>query len=181
MNLKGQKIGMLTILYCTVEKPWKARKWMCRCDCGNLIERLESSLNRAKKVGTISSCGCTTKIYLKPGDSELCTKAGLHRKDSFVDGSNIQMTLRAGTISTNTSGCQGVSWSRSANKWHVFVGYQCYRANLGFIENLDDAINLRNRAEEAIKDGTFEDFYYQLKGYHLGEKQQKQFNKKLMR
>lgn len=88
------------------------------------------------------------------------------------------MTLRDGTIKTNTSGIQGVSWSRTANRWHVYVGYQNYRANLGFYEDLEDAKKVRELAEEAIKDNRFEDFFYNLRGFRLEDKLQKQFKKR---
>lgn len=171
----GQRFGKLTVLSLSVEKPYKKRSYLCQCECGNKCTRLHSTLHAARRDGRTSSCGCAVRKYLKPGDAKLCSKAGLHRKDTFVNGSNVQMTLREGTIKTNTSGQQGVSWSKSANKWHCFIGYQSYRANLGFFEDVDDAIKIRKLAEKAIEENRFEDFFFELKGYHLGEKQTQQF------
>lgn len=88
---------------------------------------------------------------------------------------NVQMTFREGTIKTNTSGYQGVSWSNTAHKWHCYIGYKNYRANLGYFEDINDATKIRKLAEQAIKDGTFENFFYNIRGYHLGERQVKQF------
>lgn len=177
MNLKGRRFGKLTVLSLVVDKPWKRRRWRCQCDCGNYCTRLESTLVRAKRDRRISSCGCLIKKNLTPGDSARCSKAGLHRKDVFVNGSNVQMTLRKGTISTNTSGRQGVSWSNTANKWHCYVRYQNRRATLGFFEDISDAIKVRDLADEAIQEGTFEDFYFRIRGKELSLNKQ-QFKKR---
>ena len=147
-----QKIDMLYIEEMIVQKPYSKKAYRCKCDCGNICTRLHASL---KNDSHIHSCGCYEMKNLKPGDSNRCRKAGKCRKNAFVNGSNIQMTLRKGTISTNTSGVQGVSWSSTAHKWHVYVGYQNYRANLGYFEDKDLAIKVRMKAEDAIKNNTF--------------------------
>lgn len=173
-NLVGQKFGKLTVVSLVVSTPYSKKAWLCKCDCGKVCIRLESSLKISKRDGRISSCGCYIKPNLTTGDALRCSKAGSHRKDAYVNGSNVQMTFREGTIQTNTSGCQGVSWSKTSHKWHCYVGYQNYRANLGYYEEMEDAIRIRKLAEEAIKEGTFEDFYFRIRGHHLGEKQIKQ-------
>lgn len=173
-DLSGQKIDMLYLQKLVVKSPYNKKAYQCLCDCGNTCIRLESSI---LKKNHISSCGCRSIKNLKPGNSELCSKAGLNRKKSFVNGSNIQMTFRDGTINTNTSGCQGVSWSKSAKKWHSYIGYQQYRANLGFYEDINDAIKIRHLAEDAIKNNEFEEFYYKLRGNKLQDKNTKQVKK----
>lgn len=165
----GQKIGKLEILEMVVDKPYSKKEYLCRCDCGNIIKRKHECLRTALRDGRVASCGCYSKQYLTPGDSDRCKQAGKHRKNAFINGSNVQMTLRPGTITTNTSGRQGVSWSKNVNKWHVYVGYQNYRANLGYFTTLDIAIKIRDAAEDAIKNNTFEDFYFQIRGKRLEE------------
>lgn len=176
-DLTGQRFGKLIVLNLEVASPWVRRRWRCKCDCGNECSRLESTLLNSQRDNTTPSCGCFRRSFLVPGNPELCSKAGSHRKDSFVNGSNVQMTFRNGTISTNTSGCQGVSWSNTAHKWHCYIGYQNYRCNLGFYQDKEDAVKVRHFAEEAIRKDEFEDFYFKLRGYKLGEKQAKQFKK----
>ena len=178
MDLSGQRFGLLTVEYLVVPKPYSKKSYMCKCDCGNTCIRLESTFTRGKKSNIISNCGCLTYKNLTAGDSVRCTKAGLHRKDAFVNGCNIQMTLRPGTISSNVSGCQGVSWSKSANKWHVYIGYKNYRANLGFVSELSEAIWLRKQAEESLKNGTFEQFYFSVRGFHIEERNKQQYKRK---
>ena len=173
-DLSGQKFGLLTLEELIIPSPYRKKAYRCICDCGNTCVRLESSLKNKKHT---SSCGCISKKYLTKGDSKRCSNAGKCRKNSFVNGSNIQMTFREGTIKGNTSGTQGVSWSNSAHKWHVYIGYQNYRANLGYFEDMNLAILVRKQAEEAIRNGTFEEFFYEMRGYHLGEKNNKQFKK----
>ena len=77
-----------------------------------------------------------TNVNLKVGET---ANVVIKNYDSlvFVNNSNIQMTFRQGTIKGNTSGTQGVSWSTTSYKWHVYVGYQNYRCNLGFYEDKD--------------------------------------------
>lgn len=169
MDLSGRRIGKLQIIDIDIPKPYKKKSYTCLCDCGKVCTRLESSLKRAMKSGTECSCGCTYIKYLVPGDSERCKKAGLHRQDSFVNGCNLQMTFREGVIKTNTSGRQGISWSKSAHKWHVYIGYKNKRVNLCFVEDFNDACRLRDQAEKVIRNNKFEEFYYDLKGFHLGE------------
>lgn len=167
MNLSGQKFGKLKVKEIVVAKPYKKKSYLCECDCGNTCIRLESSLMSSKRCKRISSCGCVQKSNLTAGDSKRCSKAGLNRKNAFVRGCNVQMTFREGTIITNTSGTQGISWSKTAKKWHVYIGYQTYRATLGFYEDINDAIKIRKLAEESIKNNTFEEFYYSIRGKYL--------------
>ena len=177
-DLTGQRFGMLVVQKLVVPKPYMKKSWLCLCDCGNTCTRLEATLKAAKRDGRTSNCGCLTKQTLTVGDAKRCSKAGLHRKDAFVKGCNVQMTFRDGTISTNTSGVQGVSWEKRIHKWHVYIGYQNYRANLGYYEDLEDAKKVRELAEEALKKNLFEDFYFDLRGKRLEENNTKQFKHK---
>lgn len=116
---------------------------------------------------------------LIPGDSARCRKAGKARAiKRNIDGMNLDMTFRCGTIKTNTSGVQGVSWAKNVGRWHVYVGYKSYRCNLGYYDDLNDAKRIRELAELSIKDNTFEDFFYELRGFRIEERLQKQFKVK---
>ena len=178
MDLTGQRFGKLIVKELVVAKPYKKKSWLCKCDCGNTCIRLEMTLKSSKRDGRESSCGCKSKEYLTAGDSARCSKAGLHRKDAFVDGCNIQMTFRDGTISTNTSGVQGVSWEKKLCRWHVYIGYKNYRANLGYYDDLGYAKKVRLLAEEAIKKDLFEEFYYQVRGKKINENTKQYFKKR---
>ena len=71
LQLTGRRFGMLTVL-----GEAKIRKggvtWTCRCDCGNEVDIVGTSLVRPK--GT-KSCGCSTRKFL----SERFTTHGLSK------------------------------------------------------------------------------------------------------
>lgn len=58
----GERYGKLVVLR-FVEKRGEHRVWECRCDCGNIVNRVGASLrsNRRKHI----SCGCYIKKYSK--------------------------------------------------------------------------------------------------------------------
>jgi hypothetical protein len=49
--------------------------------------------------------------------------------------------------SNNTSGCEGVSWIRTRNKWAVYIRVPEKRIFLGYFDNLDGAVSERKLAE----------------------------------
>lgn len=62
IDLTGQKFGRLTVLYrakdyITKTSRRKFTSWHCKCDCGNEIDVIGSSL----KSGYTNSCGCLSK------------------------------------------------------------------------------------------------------------------------
>ena len=57
IDLTGQQFGFLTVLKPSRNKDNKGGiKWLCQCECGNIVEVSSSNLRR-KKEGTVS-CGC---------------------------------------------------------------------------------------------------------------------------
>lgn len=66
VDLTGQKFGKLTVLYRTDDyviktSGRKITNWHCKCDCGNEIDVVGSSL----KSGDTNSCGCLSKELKK--------------------------------------------------------------------------------------------------------------------
>ncbi len=53
IDLTGQRFGMLTVL-CRSKQPHPCVYWICRCDCGRIIEAAAANLTRGHTV----SCGC---------------------------------------------------------------------------------------------------------------------------
>ena len=47
----------------------------------------------------------------------------------------------------NTSGYNGVSWNNILGKWHAYINYNNNRINIGYFENIEDAIEARKQAE----------------------------------
>lgn len=171
INLVGEQFDRLEVIeYSRYSETSKCNVWRCRCKCGTELDVLQKTLMDTKHI---HSCGCYQKQFLIPGTSESVSRAGKARAASNPDGINMAMLNKIDTISTNTSGCTGVSWSTSAHKYHVYIGYKNYRCNLGFIEDYDDAVELRKKAVEAINEGTFEELFYELRGFRIEEKLQK--------
>lgn len=53
VDLTGQRFGRLTVLYRS-EKPHPCVYWVCRCNCGNILEAAAGNLKR----GRTTDCGC---------------------------------------------------------------------------------------------------------------------------
>lgn len=56
----------------------------------------------------------------------------------------------------NTSGYKGVSFSKATNKWQAYIWINRKMINLGFYQNIDDAIKARMEAEEKYHKPIFE-------------------------
>lgn len=69
-DLEGRKFGRLLVIRNTGRKQGTHAIFLCRCDCGNLIEIINSNIIR----GNTKSCGCLMKdraseANLKHGDA----------------------------------------------------------------------------------------------------------------
>lgn len=60
-DITGQRFGRLVVIEKTEIKPNKGVYWKCKCDCGNVVEKLGCDL----RSGNTKSCGCITKENLK--------------------------------------------------------------------------------------------------------------------
>lgn len=85
----------------------------------------------------------------------------------YLLSTNVDMLFREKPISTNKSGVQGICWSKTANKWHCYIGYKKRRATLGFFEDIEDAKKIRQLALKHIKKGDFEKFFEDLRGFPI--------------
>ena len=59
-NLIGQRFGKLIILERAENDKFGKTRWLCQCDCGNIIERT----GRQVKRGNTQSCGCLKREKL---------------------------------------------------------------------------------------------------------------------
>lgn len=57
LDLTGKKFGKLTVLYPLKERKNGKIQWHCKCECGNEIDVISSSLSK----GNTKSCGCLQK------------------------------------------------------------------------------------------------------------------------
>ena len=68
INLSGQRFGRLIALSNTGKKCGAHLIWLCKCDCGKLVEVLGDNL----RSGNTKSCGCLRKeIVTIHGDSRI--------------------------------------------------------------------------------------------------------------
>ena len=59
-DLRGQKFGMLTVLY-RVQNQGKKVKWKCQCECGNITVAEAGNLTS----GNTKGCGCKKGVHIK--------------------------------------------------------------------------------------------------------------------
>ena len=56
-DLTGQKFGRLTVIERAENSSQGKAHWLCKCDCGNLVEVSSVDLTHNK----VKSCGCAKK------------------------------------------------------------------------------------------------------------------------
>lgn len=61
-----------------------------------------------------------------------------------------------GKNQSNTSGKTGVSWSKSNGKYAAYIGFRGKRYNLGYYQELKDAIRAREIAEKELHENFVE-------------------------
>ena len=137
-DLIGRKIGKLTVISFAYAKDAKSY-WNCECDCGQKIIAKGTHL----RTGNTISCGCVKKINRDKGLKQI--------QKSFVDGTNIkQISPDRKMNSNNKTGVNGVSWSSQRHKYHAQITFKGKVYNLGFYEKLEEAKQVREKAEEEL-------------------------------
>ena len=119
--------------------------WRCRCQCGKETVVRQNNL----LIGKTKSCGCLqAKVVVD--------------NMKFVDGTSVTLLEKAGKrlISTNTSGYNGVHWSKGSQKWIAQIGFKGKTYHLGSFSRIEDAVEARKKAENRIY-GEFLEWYYE--------------------
>lgn len=70
INLKGQKFGRLTVLSLKEKNSKDRVKWICKCECGNIVDVSSYNLSH----GIAKSCGCLQKEVAK----KTCKKSTIY-------------------------------------------------------------------------------------------------------
>lgn len=103
-DLSGKKFGYLTVLERDYQKDKENLKrgstyWKCKCDCGNIVSVLRSSLIQ----GSTKSCGCYRKMISKQFLSNIAS-------NNFIDetGNKYGKLKVLQKVENNTKG--GVHW-----------------------------------------------------------------------
>ena len=139
IDLTGQKIGRLTVIKEDPRRDKYGRvKWICRCDCGNVV----SVSGRNLRSGGTLSCGCFQKESV--------------RKD-VIGGTKVStITSNRKQNSNNTSGKRGVYWDKNKNKWVAQIGFKKKDFHLGASKDFKTACRMRDEAEDHLYRGFLE-------------------------
>ena len=145
LNLEGQHFGRLTALYPTGERDYKGSVlWHCRCACNRELNVSADSLIH----GNYRSCGCLKK--------EITQNIGntLHR----LEDTCLEHLEKRKYRSDNTSGFRGL-FRLASGCYRVSIGFKKQRYHLGVFDTMEEAIQVRLKAEESLHDGFVEAYY----------------------
>ena len=140
-DLTGQHIGRLTVLgrsdrYGSRGKR-QTRLWECRCDCGAITYKATDSL----KNPSISMCRqCAAKYAMEKARAN----AG------FVEGTQLTKLISNSENAENLSGVRGVYYNPKTGRYTARIKFKGKSYYLGSFSNLDDAVQARQRGEEAL-------------------------------
>ena len=81
----------------------------------------------------------------------------MHEK-YYLENTNVLLITRNKPISSNKSGCTGVTYDKSRNKWVASIEFKGVRYHLGRYDLKKDAIEARKNAEENLY-GNFMEWY----------------------
>ena len=127
-DITGQRFGMLVVL-----KELGNRKVLCKCDCGN-----EKIVNKGHLLhGEIKSCGCLLKA-----------QALKNQEKYYKDGTYLAVIKKKEPNRNNTSGHRGVCWKKSKGKWRAHICFKGVTHELGYFDDILDAVVARKKAEE---------------------------------
>jgi hypothetical protein len=134
----GQRFGRLTAIKLTEEKDKRgAKKWECKCDCGNSCNVITNKLT----TGRVKSCGCLEAETQKNVDYKKAQEGLVRSKET-----NYSNLLSPKPSSRNKLGVKGVSFDpnrKSTQKYHAYIK----RKSLGYFETLEEAKQARKEAE----------------------------------
>lgn len=119
-DIIDKRIGKLVVLQYS-KKVGVYYYYLCRCDCGNIVEVQRNSLI----TGNTKSCGC------------IMTDINISVKESQKDN--------------RYSKRKGISYNTKYKHWRVQITYNHMFYNLGCYQSYDEAVAARDRAEEEIE------------------------------
>jgi hypothetical protein len=70
-----------------------------------------------------------------------------NRKDNLREATRSQQGMNGNIPVNNTSGHLGVTWVKSLGKWMASLGKNMKKINLGYYDDIDDAIRARKEGE----------------------------------
>lgn len=141
-NLIGKKFGKLRAIH--PERINGKIKWLCECECGQLIYVRTAELTS----GRVKSCGCS-KYKFSPEAKVKLRQNAKHarecRKINSTAGSILGVTKRQ---RKSLSGVTGVYWNKHAKKWYATIMLYGKSHYLGSFNTVAEAADARLAAEK---------------------------------
>lgn len=147
VDLTGQRFGKLVVT--GYAGKWSGmHRWNCQCDCGKDTVVGQTLL----RSGKTKSCGCLKSTAVV-------------ENMRFVEGTSVALLESAGRrlVSSNNSGHNGVYFNSKNKKWIAQIGFKGKTYYLGSFQNLEEAVQVRKKAEERLY-GEFLQWYYENHG-----------------
>lgn len=137
-NLTGKRFGRLVAEYPTARRDHKGSiYWHCSCDCGKEAEVTADGLVSGNNL----SCGCLKR------ENQKSISEHLHR----VDGTCVEWLEKRKSRRDNTSGFRG-AYCMKNGRYRVTIGFKGERYYLGTYKSMEEAIQVRQKAESEIHD-----------------------------
>lgn len=141
LDLKGRKIGKLTVLELTGQRVDRGSKvWKCICECGNICYRSAARLNHDK----VHSCGCDTFEIKSQHGKDTIKK--LHSEQ--VENTNLKLIRENILRKDNKTGVRGVCFINYFQKYKAYITCQKKKYSLGYYDTIEEAAKVRKVAED---------------------------------
>lgn len=128
-DLTGQRFGRLTALHRDTDNKGKDSKWICRCDCGNVVSVYTHNLTRGKST----SCGC----YRNELTKERMTTHGLSHKEHRLYRVWDSMRQRCGNPKDSAYKNYGGRGIRVCDEWEDnFLSFRTWAISNGYNDSL---------------------------------------------
>lgn len=153
IDLTGQKFGRLTVVSRAENNKRGNAMWNCKCDCGNEVAVLGTSL----RIGDTKSCGCYRNEVLKNHGRKHNFKTENYRQKSGINHNRTEnwkedtmlcSLQNRKRMKNNKTGINGVSWCNTYQKYVANIRFQKRLIFLGRFNTLEEAAQARGKAEE---------------------------------
>ena len=115
-----------------------------------------------KNGGLQRFCADCAKKHLKMVDNQQSRQWAKQNRDKVRDAKRRYYKQRYAT-DQKESGVKGVYWDRGKRKWIAHIYHKGKRYVLLQIEDLSKATEIRHEAEEAVKNGLFDEWFIKIK------------------
>ncbi len=162
-DITGQRFGRLIALERLDKKRGSSYLWHCQCDCGKTVDTSANSL----LSGNTRSCGCLRVEAIRRTNAQ---HGSVAKRMRLVDGTCVECLERNVLQKNNTSGCTGVQ--ARGDKWIAVITFKKKVHYLGIFEKKEDAIRVRQEAEQYYFGSFLEQYYDEKKQQEAAAEQQ---------